>query len=154
MKLYEKEVLSLPAGRTLDLIQKYKVYSCKAENDRYETPLYMAFREKDGGAMSTLYKPEDKIQLDPKVPGAIEKLENSGADPGHIERIKGYINDLFSREPDPFPNGDHIFFIFLTDNTIDLPNKPKPVIAFEGAAYYTLKEMLEETELPPRAAQS
>ena len=152
MKFYEKEVLSLPAGRTSDLIQKYKVYSCKAENDRYETPLFMAFRE-SGGAMSTLYKLEDKIQLDPKVPGAIEKLENSGADPGNIERVKGYINDLFSREPDPFPNGDHLFFILLKDDTIDLPNKPKPAIAFEGAAYYTLKELLEETELKPRAVQ-
>lgn len=151
MKFYEEEVLSLPAGRTSALIQKHQVYSCEAEskNANCRTPLYMAFREKDGGAMSTLYKLEDKIQLDPK---ALEQLENSDTAPGHIKRIKGYIDALFSREPDPFPNGDHLFYVFSTDNNIDLPKKPRPFKSNTSPVYYTLKQMLEEEILKPRNA--
>jgi hypothetical protein len=150
MKFYEKEVLSLPAGRTSNLIQKYQVYSCTAENAKYKTPLFMAFREKDGGAMSTLYKLEAGILLNPRDPDAIERLKSSDADPGHIIRIQGYIND-HPQLQDSFSNGDHLFYVFSTDCNIDLSNKPKPAKNTTSPVYYTLKEMLEEKILPLKA---
>jgi hypothetical protein len=150
MKFYEKEVLSLPAGDTSELIQKHQVYSCRAEsgNNKAKKPLFMAFRER-GGAMSTLYKLEEKILLDLNAPNALEKLENSGVNPGHIKRIKGYIKD-YRQQQGSFSGKDRVFYVFSTDCNIDLPNKPKPSKTITGSTYYTLKEMLEEKILKPK----
>jgi hypothetical protein len=153
MKYYDEEVLSLPAGKTSDLIQKHKVYSCKANsrNAKDKRPLFMAFREK-GGAMSTLYKLEYSVRMDPKAPNAIEKLENSDADPGHIKRIKEYL-ESFPRLEESFPAEDYTFYVFSTDCNIDLPNKPRPAKNNTPLTYYTLKQMLEEEILPSKSTQ-
>jgi hypothetical protein len=109
----------------------------------------MAFREKSGGAMSTLYKLENSITLNFKDTDVIEMLENSDIDPGHINRIKEYIKDLGQKS---FGETEHRFYVFSRDGNIDLPKKPRPVKNNTAIIYYTLKQMLEEETLSPKEA--
>jgi hypothetical protein len=111
----------------------------------------MAFREKSGGAMSTLYKLENSITLNPWDPDAIAMLEKSDVDPGHINRIKEYIKDLGQES---FSKTEHRFYVFSRDGNIDLPNKPRPVKNNTAIIYYTLKQMLEEETLSPKEASN
>jgi hypothetical protein len=153
MKFYDEEVVSLPAGETIELIEEYQVYSCRTgnKNDRFKRPLYITFREK-GGFMPKLYKLETIITLNPTDPAALRGLKNSTADPDHIKRIEGYIKDYPGQRRRPFEDKDRLFFVFSTD-TIDLPNKPKPAKNNAYTAHYTLKQILTEKILETKTAQ-
>jgi hypothetical protein len=151
MKFYEEEVLSLPAGNTAESIRKHQVYSCEDEsrNTNSRDPLFMAFREKSGGAMSTLYKLEYTTTLNFKDLNAIEILKNSDVDPDYTNRIEEYIKDLGKES---FGDTEHRFYVFSRDGNIDLPKKPRPVKNNTALIYYTLKQMLEEETLSPKEA--
>lgn len=63
MKYYDCEVLSIPAGRTIEAVKKVGIYECPSEEGKWKTrgehkPLYMAFREKEG-YVEKLYKVDD-----------------------------------------------------------------------------------------------
>lgn len=63
MKYYDCEVLSIPAGKTIEAVRQVGIYECPSEEGKWKTrgehkPLYMAFREKEG-YVEKLYKVDD-----------------------------------------------------------------------------------------------
>jgi hypothetical protein len=105
----------------------------------------MTFREK-GGKMSTLYKLETVITLNPVRPGALAGLKNSKNDPGHIKRLLTYIKE-YPQCRGPFTDEDRLFYVFSTDDNIDLPKKPKPAKNGVYNVYYPLKQILTKEVL-------
>lgn len=139
MKFYDEEVASLPAGKTFDLIKKYRVHSCRLDNKsgNFKKSLFITFREK-GGFMSTLYKLEQTIILNP---ADMESLKDINIDSGRLGRITGYIKEYPSVRGEPFAGEDRLFFVLSTDENIDLPVKIKTDTTIRGLTYRTLKEM-------------
>lgn len=55
MKFYEEEVISVPVGRTFDLVKKFGVYICpNTRSNNYRNTLYMTFRRSGGIYGNTL----------------------------------------------------------------------------------------------------
>jgi len=142
MKFYEKEVVSIPAGETIDLIEKHKVYSCRNSGIYAKIPpsLYVTFRRGNGGEMSKLYKLVDTIVFNPNDPNDVNRLKESNIETKIIKQIEGYLSDDKAWRD----NTDCKFFILSFDNNIELPKKPKPKNGNNAnIAYYTLSELLQ-----------
>jgi hypothetical protein len=141
MKFYEEEVVSIPAGGTMKLIEKHKVYTCPIShrNADLKKSLYMTFRDKNGGEMSTLYKLVDTIIFNPDDSNEIDRLRESNINPDIIGQIEEYL-----KEKDWQDNEDCKFFIFSLDGNIELPKKPRPPRNNLGCWYYKLKDLLEK----------
>lgn len=75
MKHYEEEIVSIPAGNSYEAVVSSGIYECPVEYKRNpQNPLFITFREKGGGAMKTLYKLLDVIELDLDDEASIEKV--------------------------------------------------------------------------------
>ena len=66
MTTFEKEILSIPAGRSYDNVVDSFVYEC-SDNDNYlpfnKIPLFIAFRKDNGGEMEKLYMLEVLLRI-------------------------------------------------------------------------------------------
>lgn len=152
MKFYEEEVLSIPAGKTIDLIKKHHIYVCPNSNDySYKDALFMAFRASGGGQMEKLYKVDETIILN--LSDTLQELENFDLDVAIIERIRCYVNDHFViHEKDGRIKVDEMrVYILSQHETIDLPLNPRPEKSNSKHTYYTLKEMLTMEILPAKS---
>lgn len=85
---YEREVISIPAASTIDLIYNYRVHAHPNDERRYpyKKALFYTFREKVG-LMGKLYELNKIITLNPNDTDLIEDLE---IDKFSKERLKGY----------------------------------------------------------------
>jgi len=147
MKYYEREVLSIPAGKTIELVEKHLVYECpNTKYYQYKKPIFLAFRKSGGGEMSQLYKIEEIIVLNPTVESEIEVIKDSDLDSQIKNRLLKFIkNNGYDDELDH----EKRFYILSDDEIIDLPNNPKPKINNSKFTYYRLSDMLTKTVVSP-----
>lgn len=138
MKFYEKEVLSVAAGKTFDIINKYNIHACPSSYS-YKTPIYITFRNKGGGSMDTLYKIDDILLLNPNNGSYKTMLENSNFE--YSERLLGYIEERKSKWMFE-KSEDYRFYILSETEQITLKHHPKPKANNTGARYYSFAELL------------
>ncbi|MGI8669457.1 MAG: hypothetical protein ACR2J3_06340 [Aridibacter sp.] len=151
MKYYEKEVLSIPAGKSLNKVEKYFIYECpdtKAYN--FKKPLFITFRNSGGGEMSRLYKIEDIIILNPNERQNLENLENSSLQVEIRERLLSFIEE--SAFEDDF-SYDKKFYILSKSEIIELTQKPKPKRNNVNFTYYKLSDILSKEIVMPESKQ-
>jgi hypothetical protein len=142
MKFYEEEVLSLPAGSSIEFVEKYRIYSCPVShrNANLKKSLFMTFRNKNGGEMSTLYKLDETVILNPSDSNEIDRLGETNLKPEYIKRLKDYLTATREKWQD---TDDCKYYVFSED-TIELSKKPRPKNGNQvNIAYYTLKELLQ-----------
>lgn len=154
MKFYEKEVLSIPAGKTIDLIEKYNIYVCPDNRDySYKKSLFLSFRAKNGGEMKKLYKIEDILVFN--IVDFENSQKNIDLSLGVLERISNYISsykEQFENNNDSFFTDNMRFYILSENENIELSLKPKPEKNNSKHSYYTLKEILTLDILPRKTA--
>lgn len=151
MKYYEKEVLSIPAGSSISDVEKYNIYICPDnKNYNYKRPLFITFRQRNGGLMKKLYKIDDIIILNPSNQNEIETLKNSTYSENVKNRILGYLNSSNYSHGHP---DDERFYILSETESIELHNNPKPMRNNAKFTYYTLKEILTKEIVVPESQQ-
>jgi len=142
MKYYEKEVLSIPAGATIDEVEKHGVYVCPVAR-KHTKALFVTFRASGGGKMKKLYKVDHEVIVDPTEHADMERLKV--AFPEIHEKISRYS------EQNTAVKTEHMFFI-LSDKTIPLDHEPCPKVNNSCKIYYSLQAILDKNEKHPRPA--
>lgn len=133
----QPDVLSIPAGRTFTLVEKFKIHACPDTIDyNYRPARYMTFR-KPGGEMDALYPFEQVLTVDPYDAPAVENLED---DVG--KRIVAYIEERHRTVGFRHRGEKYRFYNLLEENEVDLPHRPQMVPNGRGYCYFTLEEML------------
>lgn len=91
MKHYEEEIVSIPAGNSYEAVVSSGIYECPVEYKRNpQNPLFITFREKGGGAMKTLYKLLDVLELDLDDEASIEKVGKQLNLKDRLDRYKSF----------------------------------------------------------------
>jgi hypothetical protein len=130
-----KEVISLPAGQTTDIIKKYLIHA-HPHPRRYKDSQYMTFR-KNGGVMDTLYSVQNELVLRPKDLDIDKEIEYLGSD--LKQRLLGYIHER--KYTFGFDEKDEYkFYILKVDQTLDHLPKPKEG-NLQSHTYYTFREI-------------
>ncbi|WP_281612921.1 hypothetical protein [Flammeovirga sp. SubArs3] len=147
MKFYEKEVFSIPTAKWSEqAINKLKVYECP-NSGKYlikHKPLYITFRKSGGGEMDKLFKVEDIIILN--FHDDFETfLKDENYSENYRNRVNGYVDYLLEKKIwIELPKDEKQVFI-LSDNIIELKNKPKPKNGNNSfRAYYELADLLNK----------
>lgn len=140
MHYYEKEILSVPAGKTFEEITKYHIHACPdTPSYNYRDPLFITFRQKGGGVMDKLYKIEDILILSPANLSVLKDISES--DFSFKDRLLAYIEDR--KNGHGFKRNDtYRFYILSESDHISLSHNPRPEKNNAGGWYYTLSEML------------
>lgn len=146
MKFYEKEVFSIPTAKwSSEAINNFHVYECPNSGKyliKYK-PLFLTFRNSGGGEMEKLYKVDDVIILNFK-----KDYDTFLNDPNYAPeisgKVKGYVEYLMEKGIwGGLPSDEKQVFI-LSENAIELKNKPKPAKNNSFRAYYKLADLLNE----------
>lgn len=138
MKFYEKEVLSVPAGGTIQQINNYHIHACPNDkNHSYLTPLYITFRHK-GGIMKSLYQIGEIFVLSPHNQSYETVIKDSSLE--SKERILQYIEERKKNFGFEKKNCDYKFFVLSEKRKIDLPHNPQ--FSSTGHCYFSLPELL------------
>jgi len=138
MKFYEKEVLSIPAGNSHNLVKNSFVYERPANYSSFQKPLFLAFRKSGGGEMECLYSIDEIIVLN--FAKQYNEFINSKNDENVINKLKKYV-ELANWET--FPEDDKQVFI-LSDKVINFPEPyPRPEKNQAFTAYYELADMFD-----------
>ncbi|MED4732194.1 hypothetical protein P9597_29555 [Aneurinibacillus migulanus] len=140
MHYYEKEILSVPAGKTFEEITKYHIHACPdTPSYNYRDPLFITFRQKGGGVMNKLYKIEDILILAPENLSVLKDISES--DLLYKNRLLAYVEER--KKGHGFKKNDTYRFYILSQNDhITLSHNPRPEKNNAGGWYYTLSEML------------
>nr|WP_312291527.1 hypothetical protein [Clostridium chromiireducens] len=138
MNFYEKEVLSVSAGKTFNIIKKFNIHACPSSYS-YKTPLFITFRNKGGGNMDTLYKINDILLLNPNDISYRELIQNSKLE--YSKRLLDYIQERKNKWKFE-KSEDYRFYILSETEQISLKHSPKPSTNNSGARYYSLAELL------------
>jgi len=148
MHYYEKEVLSIPAGKTIKLVENYNIYECPNNSSySYKKTIFITFRNAGGGVMEKLYKIEDIIVFDPTNQSDLDRVMDSMEKPNTKERLKNFINEC---KFDPSKKeGEKKFFILSEDEIIILPMKPRPKRNNAKFTYYRLFDILTKGQVEP-----
>lgn len=151
MKYYEKEVLSIPAGKSLAMVQQHNIYVCPdTKNYNYKRPLFVTFRQANGGVMDKLYKIEDIIILNSTNQNEVQALKDSTYSDNFKTRITNYINVAYCNTQIDY---DQRFYILSETESIDLSLNPRPQKNNAKFTYYTLKEILTKQIVTPESQQ-
>lgn len=146
MKFYEKEVFSIPtADWSRKAIDSFNVYECpnKGKYQIKQKPLYLAFRKSGGGEMDKLYKVEDIILINFKEDFSTF-IQDENTNSYYRDRVKKYAEYMQANKKwKALPNDEKQVFI-LSENTIELANKPKPAKNNSFRAYYELADLLNK----------
>lgn len=144
MKYFEKEVLSVPAGDTFDIIEKHNIHACpNTQSYNYKSSLFVTFRKRKGGEMKKLYGIDDVIILDPNNLSQLESIKE--LDLKYIVRLLSYIEER--KKGLGFEKAKYYrFYILSESNNITLVNCPKPPCNNPGGWYYKLSEILSGKE--------
>lgn len=124
---YDIEVLSIPAGGTINAVIEAGVYECPSDRPPYKSrgehkPLFIAFRG-EGGVVDTLYKVSDLIST--PISGSDYAIVKESIRKDLVERIEKY-KELVNYDVE---NGDKdsskwVFFLDK-EGSIPLPNNIK-----------------------------
>lgn len=117
MNYYEEEVISVPAGETMELVEQFKVYFCP-DTPYYNYPksIYITFRKKR--EMKTLYRIQKEIILNPHLPSEISAINESDLESNEKERVLGYIEDQKNKFKKKYTN--HKILILSPTDKIEL----------------------------------
>ena len=142
MHFYEKEILSVSAGKTFNEVEKYHIHACPITNN-YRDSLFITFRQK-GGVMDKLNKVVEVFELDPNDKSMVNIV--TSRETPFKRRLISYLEE---RERGyGFKHGIlYRFYILSEDEQIILPHKPHPETNNTGARYYKLAEMLSGKEI-------
>lgn len=151
MKYYEKEVLSIPAGKSLAMVQQHSIYVCPdTKSYNYKRPLFVTFRQANGGVMNRLYKIEDIFVLNPTNQNEVQALKDSTYSDSVKTRIMNYLTAANYNTPIDY---DERFYILSETESIDLSSSPRPQRNNAKFTYYTLKEILTKQIVIPESQQ-
>lgn len=149
MKFYEKEVLSIPAGKTFELVEKYSIYECPDQAAyNYKKSLFITFRNTGGGVMNKLYKIEDILIFNPTIESELQRVREMDLSEDIKNRLFGYISESgYGSDLDH----DKKFYILSTNEIIELKNQPHPKVNNAKFSYYRLCDILTESEVIPES---
>ncbi|WP_342598080.1 HNH endonuclease [Psychrobacillus sp. FSL H8-0483] len=142
MQQYEREIISIPASGTLDLIYKYGIHAHPDKKGyEYKNSLYYTFRGK-GGVMERLYFVEDIFRLNPYDKNIIN---NTIQDTTQKKRVIHYIEERKNTYGFNEQNTDYKFYILKPYIQLkNMPRHPKQA----NHCYFTINELLSgKTEL-------
>jgi hypothetical protein len=151
MKYYEKEVLSIPAGKSLLFVEKYNIYSCPdTETYNYKKAIFVGFRKSGGGEMEKLYKIEDVFIMNPNNDSEMKIFQNSTYSEEIKNKINRYIESTKVEEFFESIDTNYRFYI-LSDKAIELPNKPRHERNNAKFTYYSIAEVLSNKTIIPES---
>jgi hypothetical protein len=130
-----KEVISLPAGQTQDIIKKYLVHAHPHPRP-YKEAEFMTFR-KIGGVMDTLYSVENDFVLKPEDQNIEEQISYLNTD--KKEHLLKYIHE----RKHTFGFGEkeeYKFYILKIEQELNHLPKPKDT-KLQSHTYYTIEEI-------------
>jgi 5-methylcytosine-specific restriction protein A len=132
--IYEKEVISIPASGTIDIIYKYAIHAHPIQDKgyNYKFSRYYTFRG-EHGVMEKLFSLEKSIILNVDEMSSLDSEEISKE---HKERLINYIkarNESFG-----FDNKPYKFYILKEE--CELKNKPT-LPKRNNHSYFTLSEL-------------
>ncbi|MCP1144876.1 phospholipase D-like domain-containing protein [Lysinibacillus endophyticus] len=135
------KVLSVPAGDTIHLIDKYFVHAHPISSGyNYSSTEYIAFRKKNGGVMEKIFRISETFVVEMnKWESVIEKIDVSDI---IKNRITNYIIDRYRDfEFDKAPK----YKFYILSLICNLPNEPHPPVNNPGGWIYTIKDLKEST---------
>ncbi len=120
-----REVLSVPVGDTIDIIEEYLIHACpNTSNFIYDEFMCITFRRRGGGAMHALYKVDEVMVICPTSYDGTVYHKNTD----YNKRLKSYIEErkvTYVNKEDGFKDGiDYRFYILSKTNVINLPHRP------------------------------
>lgn len=131
-----KEVLSLPASKTQDIINKYLIHAHPHPRN-YKSSKFLALR-KNGGIMDTIYSVEAEVVLRPNHNSIEEKVKLFSSD--IRMRLLEYIQER--KETFGFnEKEEYKFYVLKVEYRLN--HQPRPVERIlQSHTYYTLREMI------------
>ena len=160
MKYYDEEVLTIPAGNTIDFVRNpdCAIYECpirgkyKSRGERH--PLYVAFRERrHHGRITDLYKIQDILCFNLDDFGtidAIAAMEQDGR--SKYPNIKSRI-EFYKKNVSSYSKEIKWVFIIDTENTIHLPYSVEYEDSTKGMAGVAYRK-LNEFFCPPKDGEN
>ncbi|MDR2973052.1 MAG: hypothetical protein LBU83_14200 [Bacteroidales bacterium] len=142
MKFYEKEVFSVPAGNSYNLVMNSHVYECPNEYKNFQKPLFLALRKGGGGEMECLFTIDELFGFNFKE-NYYEFIMSDQYDESVKAKVKKYV-ELADWETKGFPADEKLVFI-LSDRVIKFQEPyPRPEKNQTFRAYYELADMFDE----------
>ena len=144
MKHYEEEIVSIPAGNSYEAVVSSGIYECPVEYKRNpQNPLFITFREKGGGAMKTLYKLLDVLELDLADEASIEKVDETS-----IEKVGKQLNlkdrlDRYKSIGTPTKGVKRVYVLDI-DDAITLPIPVTPMENNTPIINYKISDFIGE----------
>lgn len=133
MKHCEEEIVSIPAGNSYEAVVSSGIYECPVDYNTPKKALFMTFREKDGGAMRTLYKLLDVLELDLDDEASIEKVDKQLNLKDRLDRYKSIGTPS---------KGVKKVYVLDVDNAITLPIPVTPMENNTSKIYYKLGDFI------------
>jgi hypothetical protein len=131
----EDLVLSVPAGKSYDLILEHFIYSCPDnKNYQYDETELVTFRTVEG-KMEKLFRIARVIRLDPRDVDAAFEVPSD-----FRERIKGYISVATNRGILQ-TEGPYRFYILDEEAVSNLAHAPHARQRLEGDHYFSRAEL-------------
>ena len=138
-------VLSVPAGGTIHLIEKYLVHSHPlSKGYNYTQTDYLTFRKANGGDMDTIYNINKTFSLDmDNWRKLVEELDlNTTQKENLINYILGRYRDFdFDKAP------QYKYKFYLLGVLYPLPNAPHPPTNNPGGWIYRIKDLKESKDM-------
>lgn len=144
MEHYEEEIVSIPAGNSYEAVVSSGIYECPVEYKRNpQNPLFITFREKGGGAMKTLYKLLDVLELDLDDEASIEKVDEAS-----IEKVGKQLNlkdrlDRYKSFGTPTKGVKRVYVLDI-DDAITLPIPVTPMENNTPIINYKISDFIGE----------
>jgi len=130
-----KEVISIPAGQTQDIIKKYLIHA-HPHPRKYKETQYVTYR-KNGGVMDTLYSVQQEIVLKPETHDLKDQLKHQKNE--FQERLLGYIHER--KHSFGFGEKEEYKFYILKFEQ-DLEHMPRPIERnMQSHTYYSFEEI-------------
>lgn len=135
-----KEVLSIPAGKTIDNIKNYGIHAFPYPRiPNYEASQYITFRAQKGGEMEMLYSIVNQVVLNPSDDNLETQLHHLDHD--SKDRIIRYIQARKTTKFG-FEKKGHTYMFYVLKEVQALPHKPRPQGRnTAGHTYYTYEEI-------------
>lgn len=115
-----KEIISIPAGQTQDIIKKYLIHAHPHPRN-YKESQYVTFRKK-GGVMDSLYSIQEELVIKPKSQDTEEQLKYMNNE--FRNRLLGY---LYERKHTFGFEGKELYKFYILKIERLLEHLPKPM---------------------------
>lgn len=136
-------VLSVPAGDTIHLIEKFLVHAHPLSKGYNYTPTnYLTFRKANGGKMDKIYTINKTFSIE--MDNWKNAIEGINLTPMEQEKLMSYILERYRDfKFDKAPK----YKFYLLSVLYELPNVPHPPANNVGGWYYTIKDLTESKDV-------